>query len=520
MNLLKISGKVALFIILFSLIAAILFYFNYLTPKQRAERHLDFIHNAIKDMHPAILEPEAQAFHQWHKNGYEQAKSLLAKVKTEADENALLRFYFAGYQDSHLNGYLDHTPYSKIDADKSQWTGWLLKATNTGYVVNYRKEGDVYPPENARLLSCDGHDIDELLHKHYAPYIDARWNILLARDSAAKALTQKRSFIGVLDRLEINNCDFQVNERIIKIPVKWSFMSKEESDQINAKSYNRYQLPSLSEFAPGKIWIRARDFALYTPEAVQSQKKLLTTITAAKDKNLIVLDTRGNGGGSSTHGTNIFNAIFEHDEKGKEYLDSMYYYKIQGSNALFRASWPFYWSYNYGLKKVIANQGHDSAEAKYREKFLARLKKSLDSGEPTLYQSEKFNNSLTSRPPAKNWESTLKIVLITDKFCASACLDFVDLLKLIPNLLHVGEPTNADTVYTEIAHMQSEYFKETFNFIVPVKKWNKRLREDNQPYIPDITYEGDMNNEEALKQWVLAQAEQHFNKENKNYAHH
>ncbi|HEY0891797.1 MAG TPA: hypothetical protein VGE32_02000, partial [Cellvibrio sp.] len=198
--MLKRSSKVAAGIFIVLVVSAFIVYFSYLSPQQRAERHLDFVHQSINEMHPAILEPNATAFLEWHKNGYQKARELLSQVRTEADEAAVLRFYMAGYRDSHLNGYLDHTPYSKIDADKRQWTGWLLKATNAGYEVIYRKEGDAYPPEHAKLISCDGLAIDELLHKHYAPYFDIRWQILKARDHAAKAFTQDRSISSVLNR--------------------------------------------------------------------------------------------------------------------------------------------------------------------------------------------------------------------------------------------------------------------------------------------------------------------------------
>jgi hypothetical protein len=228
--------------------------------------------------------------------------------------------------------------------------------------------------------------------------------------------------------------------------------------------------------------------------------------------NLIVLDTRGNAGGSSTHGINIFNAIISKDEKAAIYLGNQYQYKDQGSNALFRASWQLYWSYDYMLKNLIANQGIGAIDVQFYEKFQMRLKQALGAGEQTLYQSEPPNESNAIPPPNNEWESSIKLVLITDKTCVSACLDFVDIVKLVPNLLHIGEPTNADTAYTQKADMQSKYLGETYNFSVPVKKWNKRLREDNQPYIPDVIYDGDMNDDAALQQWVLAQAEQHFSK--------
>lgn len=510
MGLLRSSSKVAAGIFVALIVTTTIVYFSYLSPQQRAERHLDFVHRSINEMHPAILEPDATQFLDWHKKGYQKARELLSQVHTEGDEAAVLRFYMTGYQDSHLSGYLDKRPYSKLDARQDLWTGWLLKATNTGYEVTYRKEGDAYPPEQAKLIGCDGQAIDELLYKHYAPYFDIRWQILGARDKAAKALTQNRSFTGVLNRPELTNCDFLVDNTTKTYRLLWSPISKDESTAVAIKSNTQYSPPSLSELASGKLWIRASDFALHTPEAAQRQKKLLDDLASIKEIDLIVLDTRGNAGGSSTHGINIFNAIINKDEKAATYLANQYHYRNQGATALFRASWQLYWSYDYGLKKLIANQGQDFLDVQFYEKFQARLKKALDAGEQTLYQSETPNESNTIPPPNVEWESNIKIVLITDKTCVSACLDFVDMVKLVPNLLHLGEPTDADTAYTQIADMQSQYLNETYNFMVPVKKWNKRLRDDNKPYIPDVVYEGDMNDDDALQQWVLAQAEQHF----------
>ncbi|MEN0035443.1 MAG: S41 family peptidase [Cellvibrio sp.] len=463
-------------------------------------------------MHPAILESDATEFHRWHKEGYEQAKKLLPLVHSEIDAGAVLRFYMAGYQDSHINGYLDHTPYSKIDLPERKWTGWLLKATNTGYVVVYRKDGKNYPPENARLLSCDGQQIDNILKTHYAPYFDLRWQVLDARDTAAKAFTQNRSNTGVLNRPEFQNCDFMVNDQSVTYPIQWMPISEVESIAIKAKSHSEYKLPQLFKLAPDILWVRASDFALYTSEAVQSQKKLVEELASSKGKALIILDTRGNGGGSSVHGTDIFHALFENDEKAGKYLANKYQYQFQGSNALFRASWQLYWSYEVALKETIATQGKESVVVKHLERFLERLKNALDSGEKTLFQNEFADENNTTTEPSEKWESTIKLVLITDKSCVSACLDFVDIVKLVPNLLHLGEPTDADTAYTQIAYMQSEYLKETYNFMVPVKKWNNRMREDNKPYIPDVIYEGDMNDDKALEKWVLEQANQHFSK--------
>ena len=85
----------------------------------------------------------------------------------------------------------------------------------------------------------------------------------------------------------------------------------------------------------------------------------------------------------------------------------------------------------------------------------------------------------------------------------SSCLDFVDRLKQIPNVLHWGEPTSADTVYTEVTDMWHDYHKDAYRFMVPVKQWNHRARKDNEPYIPDSVFNGNIYDDAAVEQWVL-----------------
>ncbi len=506
----KTIRKAILGSILLLLVLAYVIYAIYLTPRQRAAAHLEYIHNSINEMHPAILEEEATAFNTWNKAGYQKAKALLSAVNSQADELALLNFYLAGYKDAHLGGSLNHTPYRKFEFNSELWAGWLLKATNTGYIVAYSKGDENSPPLNARLISCDNKAIDELLQENYAPYIDSRWNILKARDSAAKALTLDRADVAILNRPKLKNCTFLIGESSRSYPLNWSTISASESAAINAQYQHPYHLPFLEKPAPDIAWIHASDFSLFTPEAVKAQQKLLQDIAALpKDNALIILDTRGNGGGSSMNGQNIMDAIFT-DKQANEYLYNNFNYRYQGANAIFRASWPLYWSEDYSYKRLVANQGEESEQAQYLKQFLIRLKHALDTGEKQLYQNETPVTYSGSAAPTDAWRSSIKLVLITDKHCVSACLDFVDLIKLIPNTLHVGEPTDADTVYTEIAYMQSNYAKETFNFIVPVKKWTKRIREDNKPYNPDILYQGDMSNDKALEQWTIEKAKQYF----------
>lgn len=494
--------------IFLSLIPARLYAGN-ATPQVRAAQHLEFIHNALHEMHPAALEKDATEFHRWHKEGYAQARKLLAAVNTTADELALLRFYLAGYKDSHIGGHLVNSQTDQANLPEQQWTGWILKATSSGYRVAYSKQGANYPPENAQLLSCNQQAIDLLLQQHYSPYLDQRWHLLKARDKAAKALSQQRMQTSVLKRPALTDCTFLVNNSEKIYPFAWEPISATDITAINAASNPRQKLPGVSEPVPGTLWVTASNFSLDSKEELTSQQQLIAGLQTIEQKKIVVIDVRGNTGGNSSHGFNILNAILTPQEM--RYVSSRYDNKNEGANALFRASWPLYHAYEKKLQDVINSQGESSSAARYLKNSMAKIKTALDNGAQVFYQFDIADNKKDTQEKTqqREWNSALKVVLLTSNSCSSACLDLVDALKFIPNLVHLGEPTDADTAYMEIAHMQSQLATETFHFSVPVKKWNKRLRNDNEPYIPDSIYTGNIYDDRAVEGWTFEQIKSH-----------
>lgn len=485
------------------LIAVYRFYFS---PQARAASHLAFVHDAITQMHPAVLDENAVAFHAWHSVAYEKAKALLTQVHSTADETALLNYYFAGYQDSHLAGGIVKTPYKFMES-ADIWAGWLLKAKSSGYEVAYSLGGEDYPAVGAQLISCDNQAIDEILQKNYAPYVDTRWHILRARSKAALAFTQNTYFSAVLNRPELKRCKFQgLDGRNQEHTFHWQAYDSAIIEKSQQWRRAAYKFPAAHEFSPQFLWVAASDFQLYSTEAYQHQQQLLRDLEGAGDTALVVFDLRGNNGGSSVIGHSLLKAFF--GEENYDFLKYEYAAKLPDVDAQFRASWNLYWSYDFMLKKQKANQGENDETVKFLQDFLIALKKSLDAHENFFWQSTVSTDvipakEITASVPA--WKFKGPVFVLTDQDCVSACLDFVDMIKLIPGSVHLGQPTNADTVYTQVAPMWHEYQKEALSFFVPVKKYNKRLRVDNQAYVPDVIYEGDITNDQQVEAWVKEQ---------------
>lgn len=492
--------RIILILFLSTLIFAYLAFSMFLAPGKRAVHHLDFIHNAIAEMHPAILEEDASEFSNWHQQGYLETKQLLPMVNSDAAISDFINFYLSGYQDQHLISWVNHSPYSILTGEPAYWAGFLLKANQRDYVVIHRLDSKEYPPLGATIISCDGETIDALLRNRYAPFIDRRWNILNAREKSAKALSLNRS------RASFDSCIFEVDGHLHDYAIKWNLLGEKDGDRIAYLSHPVYQLPAVREFKKSHYWVVASDFSPGTDEAVNAVQILLDDLYVLENPETVVIDLRGNSGGSSFYGYAILSRLLHRDMASTGYFNNKLNEVFQDADAIIRASWKAYWSVHYKLNNDVVYKDRSSPISQHFYKYLNRMKDALDNNEPSFYQSEiSAISEIVPKHASENWNSLTRFVLITDRRCISACLDMVDAMKLIPNLLHLGEPTDADTVYTEVTEVQSSYYYETFNYLVPIKKWNRRFREDNQPYIPDVIYDGDMNDDQALQQWVEQQ---------------
>lgn len=501
---LEILIKTVIAIILLAFVSAVVVYFAFLTPQKRAAKHLDFVHQSITEMHPAVLDPSATEFQVWYKAGYEKAKALLPLVHSAADEQALLNYYLVGYKDSHLSGYIAYSRYHRLEQPKEQWAGWLLKATTQGYEVAYSVSGGSYPEVGLQLVSCDNQPIEELLQNRYAPYADARWNLLIARDRVAQALTQKSMEYDVLARPEITQCLFKNSMGEEKqFPFVWQKLDEKIKQHIRALTYKTYTYPSLTRKTAGVAWINVSDFNLKTPEAYAHHQQLLKDLASLHANETLIFDLRLNGGGNSGFGDEILTAAF--GKNGRMYLAVQLVEKFGASKSYYRPSWSFYWSRDYMIKQLKLSQGENSSEVKWLSAVNERMKKALENNEQQFSQQEALEGLVDNSVEfeSANWSYSGKVIILTDKRCVSSCLDFVDRLKQIPNVLHWGEPTSADTVYTEIADMWHNYHEDTYSFMVPVKQWNHRARKDNEPYIPDSVFNGNIYDDSSVEQWVL-----------------
>ncbi len=245
----------------------------------------------------------------------------------------------------------------------------------------------------------------------------------------------------------------------------------------------------IHEIAPKTHWITIPTFAP-NKEELRSLEEIIERLPSMRGEDLIIFDLRGNDGGSSIWGNKLASSLF-----GEEYVDEMMFNLYSDIAIQWRASAGNI-AYLEGLMPSFIEEHGKTSDATH---WLQEIVDSLKSSRNALFRDEVPSDA---QPLHGNKMTKSKIVAIIDKQCFSACLNFLDTLSAMNHdLTLIGQPTNADSIYME-ARLIDLPSKKGF-LTLPMKAYHNRPRGNNIPYFPDIPYDGDLSDTEALKAFIL-----------------
>lgn len=95
-----------------------------------------------------------------------------------------------------------------------------------------------------------------------------------------------------------------------------------------------------------------------------------------------------------------------------------------------------------------------------------------------------------------------RIVVIAGPSCFSACLDFLDRMRLHPSVVQVGHTTGVDTNYMENWGRRLPSGIASVGY--PMKVYRNRRRAGNEAYAPHAPFPGNLRDTAALRAWILA----------------
>jgi len=440
---------------------------------------LQAMHDLIAANHPGAVDLENPHFRDWLENGFVQAMTKADEARSIDDYERTLHFYQDGFQDGHVGVWFSVNP------DQLSWAGFILYATDATDVQVVAAEPGSGVKAGDRLLSCDGKGIDALLaertdafywnaavpHLRYAPI-----NYLFRQD-AQDHLT------------ELSACTFSSGQ----VTLKWrngdyaAVMAKYDAALATSNEPGLRQIDG--------VWLLSLPTFYYPTDADIAKMQGIISQVEAKAAVLrnatLVIDVRGNTGGSSRWGEMIAAALW-----GKAWVERIK--EQQDETVDWRASDDNLAQVDWIIEYVRKQSGNNTETLRRLSAMRQAMAVALKNHRSLVRESEPAHSPSAPLPPnpVKG-----RVFFLTDRSCGSACLDFADLMRQLPGVTQVGQPTSADSVYLEANLKPLPSGIAMFEY--PMKVYRHRLRKNNEWYEPKVLWPyGPMVDDAAIIRWI------------------
>lgn len=441
-------------------------------------------HDLVQQNHPGPSNSLDPSFSPRNDQGLAQAEKRARTVHDYAGYYWAMREYAAAFDDGHVA----YVPAQSVPDIPSRWAGIMTGYDGRGRQVVRVSTDAAKVPLGAELLSCDGIKAEKFALRNLAPF-RGRWFLSAERVYAAPMLLVDSGNPFVARPIR---CRFLANGRSIETALEWrAITDKELAGYRKAVSASTNQEIGVIKLADGTLWYA---FPTFYGDADKATEAALSSLISDMNRDRatlaaasrIVLDLRGNGGGSGIWAHRVAAAIW-----GQDAVDAL---PPESIGVDWRVS-PANIAILQGDRSRIPTTA-DTLDRRGRlERRIAGMTKALAAGQKLLREANDRQPGSAVAPPPRS----KPIYVLTDAACASACLDAVDLWKRF-GAVQVGQETNADTLYMELRDDALPSGLATA--YMPMKVWRGRPRGSNVPAIPKYRYRGDMGDTAALQAWT------------------
>jgi len=451
---------------------------------------LNFIRTALIENHPGPVDPENPRFKALLEEAYRAAQIRAGAASSYAAYYFLLKRFAATFEDGHLQVSLDG---SKLNY---YWPGFLIELRGRNkFVVGVASSAGEGVRQGQELVSCDGVSAEQLGELVLQPQF-GQWDLPGARVRLAPSLLidQGDPYVKRPSR-----CVFRADSAYRSVALNWKLISLAELKPLLQRARHDVERKVEARWVrPGYYWISVGSFAsgneMRRTELQELLKQIKSDRMAISQASVMVFDVRGNGGGASDWGELIAGAIW-----GDDYIRSI---APRASIVDWRASAGNLAHFERGILPRFAEQfGKESPQYREWDAVARGLRTALARGETFARQNEEVEPRPADAVPA-----TVRghVFVLTDGGCASACLDFLDLLSEVPNLIRVGSPTSADTFYIDNRSVQLPSGLGSLG--ISMKVYRDRKRGSKQSYSPRYSWSGSMDDTAGLERWILGLA--------------
>ena len=452
-----------------------------------AVQDVEAAHRLLRDNHPgAALELHDLGFQQRLKNA--QARAL-ERAHTISSYQGYL-FVLAGFATDMGDKHIWSRPTFIVNMPR--WTGFIVSKRGNAWVVT-DTELEHSNLLNASLIGCDGLDVESLARKNVGAF-HGDWSVGAQQIQNAPWLLvdEGNPFIA-----RPGSCTFEHDNQRETVTLEWVRI-KRENLLPRIKKGGGAGAAGFGVRQVGKgYWIALQDLmsekAAGVVNAVEEQKAML------REAPFVVLDLRGNRGGSSFVGREIATSILG-AEAVQARLGSAMERSCGGVGNSFRVSpgnikqlefmLPFVARFGAENVKMIEETLRDSRAAAARGKAFSA---SIDCPVAPPQQPA------AAQPPSL---MEGRLILLTDNLCFSSCLSVTDDFRAL-GAFHIGQTTDAATHFIDV---REQFLPSGYSMFSTLQSVDPNSPYQVGPFAPVLPYDGDISDTAALEAWVIATA--------------
>lgn len=455
------------------------------TAHWRALTQLDVeaAHKLLADNHPAAS-PEAKDpfFPDALKKAYADALVRAAKVTSFPGYVATLGAFANAMGDGHIWSHPLYVP------NTIEWAGLMTVKRGPNWVIA-SEDKDVVGEDvtGARIISCGGEPVDDFARDTLGRY-QRVWSVQAMRVLAAPRLLVDEGNPFVT---RPSSCVVEKGGTQHAITLHWKKISR-ATFLASVTGVTGKAGYGVRQVGPG-YWIAIEQLggkAQAVIDAAKAQQEQL------RNAPYVVLDLRGNGGGSDDYGRQLATVLYgrpyavAHIGEGEEETDST------ACTSVWRAS-PENIKAVDATSHMLADAGETAAAKAYGEGVVA-MRAALAAhhgltGNPVCAPPQ-------STPAATNGASLMhaRMIVLTNSVCFSSCINVVEYFKKLGATL-VGQMTGADTHFSEVREIVLPSGLSTFSTLQAIMPDAPRTV---GPFAPDVPYDGDISDTAALEKWT------------------
>ncbi len=449
---------------------------------QLAETDLRAAHDQLQANHPGAVDPDNHAFAGRLESGLADALKLAHAAVSFAEYKRALQRYMNQFQDDHVHIQFD------VDQRRYDWPGFVVAADDVELRSISVRESEIDEvPVGARLLGCDGVDLEALLMRNVFRYRT------IVEIPHARLADVPYLFVEEGDPfgLRPRNCEFDLGGTRRNVALEWQSGSREALRSRVDRALGRVEGDlSLRRVGRGH-WLSIPSFDWWggdAPRMTALLEQLRRDAPRIRAGDWLVIDVRGNAGGNSEWGNRVISTLWS--PEWLAYADS----RLDDS-----VDWRASAGNIEELRHIIAatEQAFGDAEAAaYWRAALRGMEQAEARGDPYFHVRDA--TAPAAQPVANPMHAG--VYFLTDHRCASACLNFADALFLLPGVVHVGLPTSADTPYIDVRNVGLP--SGAARLFIAMKVYRHYARAANQWYEPAERWPGGAMTDDALVAWI------------------